>query len=92
MEKGLSTVSNPLSHTTAEKAPLQDTVAAPSFSHRRELARRRSGGIEVTLYWSPDDNTTHVEVSQLAIEEALRFDPSHRGASARIAALPTGSR
>ena len=74
MEKGLSTVSKPLTHTTAEKAPLQDTAAAPSFSHRRELARRRSGGIEVTLYWSPDDNTTHVEVSQLAIEEALRFN------------------
>ena len=73
MEKGLSTVSKPLTHTTADKAPLQDT-AAPSFTHRRELARRLSGGIEVTLYWSPDDNTTHVEVSQPAIEEALRFN------------------
>jgi hypothetical protein len=73
MEKGLSTMSKPLIETTAEKAVLQDT-AAPSLTHRRELARRLSGGIEVTLYWSPDDNTTHVEVSQPAIEEPLLFN------------------
>ena len=72
MEKGLSTVSKPLTEATAEKAALHHT-AAPSLPHRRELARRLSGGIEVTLYWSPDDNTTYVEVSQPAIEEALRF-------------------
>ena len=73
MEKGLSTVSKPLTETTAEKAALHDTVAS-SLAHRRELARRLSGGIEVTLYWSPDDNTTSVEVSQSATEEALLFN------------------
>jgi len=73
MEKGLSTVSKRLTETTAEKSALHDT-AAPLFAHRRELACRLSGGIEVTLYWSPDDNTTSVEVSQLATEEALLFN------------------
>ena len=72
MEKGLSTVSNPLTETTAEKAAAHD-IAAPALAHRRELARRLSGGIEVTLYWNADDNSTSVEVSQPATEEALRF-------------------
>src|SRR6266566_593619 len=45
-------MSKPLTQTTAEKQALQDT-AAHSLPHRRELARRLSGGIEVTLYWSP---------------------------------------
>lgn len=31
---------------------------------QRELAHRVSGGIEVTLYWNVDDNTTSVEVFQ----------------------------
>jgi hypothetical protein len=31
---------------------------------RRELARRVSGGIEVTLYWSPEDNSTSIEVEE----------------------------
>ena len=66
-------MSKPLTETAAGKAALHDT-AAPSLTHRRELARRLSGGIEVTLYWSPDDNTTYVEVSQPAIEEALLFN------------------
>ncbi len=66
-------MSKPLIETTAEQAALQDT-AAHSLPHRRELARRLSGGIEVTLYWSPDDNTTSVEISQPATEEALLFN------------------
>jgi hypothetical protein len=41
---------------------------------RRELARRVSGGIEVTLYWSPHDNSTVVEVWQPASEELFVFD------------------
>lgn len=77
MEKGLSTVNEPRTETTAEQAALHP---APSLAHRRELARRRSGGIEVTLYWSPDDNTTHVEVWQAASEEALRFNVARESA------------
>jgi hypothetical protein len=71
MEKGLNTVNEPLTETTAEKAALHPV---PSPAHSRELARRLSGGIEVTLYWSPDDNTTSVETSQPATEEALLFN------------------
>jgi hypothetical protein len=41
---------------------------------RHELARRVSGGIEVTLYWSPHDNSTMVEVWQPASEELFVFD------------------
>jgi hypothetical protein len=73
MEKGLSTVSKPLTETTAENAAVHD-IAAPLLAHRRELAHRLSGGIEVTLFWSPDDNSTSVEVSQPATEEPLLFN------------------
>lgn len=38
---------------------------------RCELAQRVSGGIEVTLYWSPDDDSTTVEVWQPASEVTL---------------------
>jgi hypothetical protein len=41
---------------------------------RRELARRMSGGIEVTLYWSAHDNHTSIEVWQSATEETLHFN------------------
>jgi hypothetical protein len=39
-------------------------MSDPSINRgsRRELAQRISSGTEVTLYWSPDDNTTSVEV------------------------------
>jgi hypothetical protein len=43
----------------------------PILQPRRELARRFSGGIEVTLYWSPEDDSTTVEVFQPATEETL---------------------
>ena len=41
--------------------------------HRRELARRVNGGIEVALYWSPLDNSTTVEVWQTTSGETLVF-------------------
>jgi hypothetical protein len=40
---------------------------------RRELAQRVSGGIEVTLYWSPLENSTTVEVWDSASEETIVF-------------------
>jgi hypothetical protein len=40
----------------------------------RELARRVTGGVEATLYWSPHDNSTTVEVWQPASGELLVFD------------------
>ena len=47
---------------------------------RRELARRVSGGIEVTLYWSAHDNSTSIEVRQLASEVTVRFDVAREAA------------
>ena len=46
---------------------------------RRELAYRASGGIEVTLFWSPDANTTTVVVWQPETDEILAFSvpPEH---------------
>ena len=39
----------------------------------RELARRVSGGIEVTLYWSPQDGGTSIRIWKLATEETVTF-------------------
>jgi len=50
-------------------AQVHETSARP----RRELARRVSGGIEVTLYWSPLDDSTTVEVWDAFSEERLVF-------------------
>jgi hypothetical protein len=52
---------------------MREPAAETSIETRRELARRASGGIEVTLYWSPLDNSTTVEVWQPASEETLVF-------------------
>jgi phosphoribosylformylglycinamidine (FGAM) synthase-like enzyme len=38
-----------------------------------ELAHRVSGGIEVTLFWSPVDDSTAVEVWDARSEERLVF-------------------
>jgi hypothetical protein len=38
---------------------------------RRELAFRRSGGLEITLYWDADERTTSVEVHQPATRETI---------------------
>ena len=44
------------------------TTVAP-----RELDRRVSGGLEITLYWHPEDNTTSVEVHHQATDETIAF-------------------
>jgi hypothetical protein len=46
-------------------------IGPATIRPRRELARRVSGGIEVTLYWSPHDNSTSIEVWQSATERTL---------------------
>jgi len=49
-------------------------MTAAAFSEDlRELARRVSGGLEVTLYWDESDNSTSVEVWQQTSGEALAF-------------------
>jgi hypothetical protein len=40
---------------------------------RRELARRVSGGVEVTLYWEATENGTTVEIWHHATGETLAF-------------------
>jgi hypothetical protein len=52
---------------------------APNHNAPRELARRASGGLEVTLYWSPDDNRTSVRLVQQGTDETVEFTvaPEH---------------
>lgn len=47
-------------------------------SHRIDLANRRSDGIDVTLWWSPDDESISVEVLHLASDSTFELivDPS----------------
>jgi hypothetical protein len=49
------------------------TIAAFIDLSRRELARRCSGGLEITLYWHAHDNTTSIDIHQPATEETLSF-------------------
>ena len=46
---------------------------AETFQPRRELARRVSGGIEITLYWSAADESTTIEAWQPDSGETLAF-------------------
>ena len=45
----------------------------PTRHSRRELARRASSGIEVTLYWSALDNSTSIEVWQSASDATFAY-------------------
>lgn len=49
-------------------------MRAETLQPRRELARRVSGGIEITLYWSAADNSTSIEVWQPDSGETLAFN------------------
>jgi hypothetical protein len=40
---------------------------------RRELAHRITSGLEVTLYWDVDDDSTSIDVKHVASETTLRF-------------------
>lgn len=44
-----------------------------SASHRIDLAQRRSDGIDVTLWWSPDDDSVSVEVFHLATDSTFEL-------------------
>lgn len=48
-------------------------MRAEIFQPRRELARRVSGGIAITLYWSAADDSTSIEVWQPDSGETLAF-------------------
>ena len=49
------------------------TVATITETSRRELACRRSGGLEVILYWHVKDNSTSIDVHQTATEATISF-------------------
>ena len=49
------------------------SISTPTTAARRELARRANGGLEITLYWHPDDNGTSVEIYHEATGETIAF-------------------
>jgi len=49
------------------------TIALFSDHSRRELDRRTNGGLEVTLFWDAADNTTSVDVREIATDETISF-------------------
>jgi hypothetical protein len=55
-------------NTRRRWSPSECSAAIAIPTARRELARRVSGGIQVTLYWSSQDNSVSIEVSR---EQAL---------------------
>jgi hypothetical protein len=48
-------------------------TATITFVPRRELARRVTGGLEITLYWNVRDNSTTIEVHQADTAETIAF-------------------
>jgi hypothetical protein len=50
------------------------TVAAAAvINRRRELAHRIAGGLEVTLYWHAEDDSTSIELFHVESDTTLRF-------------------
>ena len=49
-------------------------MTATTLTARRELARRTSDGIEVTLFWSKPSNQVTVAVLDSHSDEALEFE------------------
>jgi hypothetical protein len=41
--------------------------------HRQDLAHRRGDGIDVILWWSPEDNSVAVEVMHLATDSSFEL-------------------
>ena len=44
-----------------------------TLKNRRELAHRIDAGLDDTLYWNPSDNTTSVDVLDMATAEIFSF-------------------
>jgi hypothetical protein len=67
----------PVSEATVEGAVGDAGLALVRPS--RELARRVSGGLEVTLYWRAADDSTSVQIRQGESDEVLLFTvaPEH---------------
>jgi hypothetical protein len=48
-------------------------ISTLTTAARRELARRVNDGLEITLYWHPDDNGTSIDIHQTPTEETISF-------------------
>jgi len=48
-------------------------IAALTENTRRELARRASGGLEITLFWDRRDNSTSIDLRHEAVDETISF-------------------
>jgi hypothetical protein len=57
--------------SVATPIPIPTLISIPA--PRRELAHRTSGGLEITLYWDAEEQTTSVEVHQPATQETIAF-------------------
>jgi hypothetical protein len=53
---------------------------AKTKSHKRELARRRGGGFDVTLRWDPHTDSVSVAVEDDQTGEAIEFDVPRKNA------------
>ena len=53
------------------------TTTVTGFA-RQELAKRANGGLEITLFWDPRDNSTSIDVHHTETDEtiSLRVPPS----------------
>jgi len=72
------------------------TRAVPAIARpRRELARRSSGDLEVTLYWYARENRTSVKIRRRTSGETVIFDVARERALEAFyhpfAHLPSGS-
>ena len=65
------------------------SIAIPLQTPRRELAHRANGGLEITLFWNADDDTTSIEVWHPETEETITFDvPRNQALDASTTPLP----
>jgi hypothetical protein len=59
------------------------SISTLTTAARRELALRVNDGLEITLYWHPDDNGTSVEIYHEATGETITFSvPADRALDA----------
>jgi hypothetical protein len=58
-------------------------IATLTNGTRRELAQRVNGGLEITLYWHPNDNGISIEIYEATTDETISFPvPANRALEA----------
>src|SRR5262249_59722987 len=58
---------------TRARRPLTMNIADLTNLTPRQLDQRAGGGLEITLYWHPEDNGTSVDVYHPATEATINF-------------------